>query len=107
MIGVDIHEFWLMQPHDLEPFNKAFLLSMEEKDLMNWQLGQYMQLAVGSVLTPKSIKYPNEPMLYNKLGREREEQQQMDYEVGKRNNLIVRQRLMQRIRNRKKFSGGE
>ena len=108
MIGVDKNDFWLMQPKDLEPFNKAFLLSkeldMELSDIRNWQLGQYIRLAIGSVMDSKN-KYPDKPLFYN--NSDSSDSSEMDYEVGKRNNLIVKQKLLQRIRNRNKSSGGE
>lgn len=47
-------------PADLEPYSKVYYLKRNEKDVFQWQLGQYMAMAVSCVF-PKG-KYPEKPM---------------------------------------------
>ena len=49
-------------PKELEPFLKAHNLRKNEKDIENWQLGQYIASPIACVLSDK--KYPKEPYLY-------------------------------------------
>jgi len=60
MIGVDYDLFWTLNPKSLSPFIKAFKLRQEYDDAMAWNLGRYIQSAIGSVLS-KSGKYPSKP----------------------------------------------
>ena len=47
-------------PKELEPFLKAHNLRKNEKDIENWQLGQYIASSIACVLS--DTKYPKEPM---------------------------------------------
>lgn len=47
-------------PADLEPYAKAYQIERNEKDILQWQLGQYVAAAV-SCAFPKG-KYPKKPM---------------------------------------------
>ena len=108
-IGVDYNLFWELTPKELEPFKKAFELSNTFKDISNWELGKYIQMAIGSVIS-KSVKYPNKPFHYNEklhnekqmiseeeqLKRERERIQWIKYKMMKRAkyiNPILEQRM--------------
>ena len=59
-IGVTYERFMDSCPKELEPFLKAHNLRKNEKDIENWQLGQYIASSIACVLSDK--KYPKEPM---------------------------------------------
>lgn len=105
-IGVPYDLFWVSTPKDLEPFKKAFSLSQEINDISNWQLGNYIRIAIASAFSDKA-KYPSEPYMYSE--RHKEELDEEDrLLMGKENNQLVRIKLMERIRKRKlKSSGGD
>lgn len=48
-------------PKELEPYERAYKLQANRKDVENWQLGQYISASIASVFFKKS-KYPKEPM---------------------------------------------
>lgn len=105
-IGVPYELFWVSTPKDLEPFKKAFSLSQEINDISNWQLGNYIRVAIASAFNDKA-KYPTEPYMYTNRHKE-----ELDEETkllqGKENNQLVRIKLMERIKKRKlKSSGGD
>lgn len=56
-------QFWFDDPQLYYIYEESYLDGLKEKDALNWQLGQYIQLAIGSCLA-KECKYPNEPMFY-------------------------------------------
>lgn len=60
MIGVSDDKFWDMNPKSLEPYIKAFSRKQELIAGYMWQMGAYVRLAVGSVLS-KDCKYPTSP----------------------------------------------
>lgn len=105
-IGVPSDLFWTLNPKELEPFKKAFSLSQEIVDINNWQLGNYIRIAVASALDPKN-KYPTEPFSYsNRDSKLLSEEDKV--RVGKENNQLVAQLLMNRIAKREgKTSGGD
>ena len=105
-IGVPYDLFWVSTPKDLEPFKKAFSLSREIDDISNWQLGNYIRIAIASSFNDK-VKYPSEPYMYT--GKHVEElDEETKLRIGKENNQLVRMRLLERIQKRKlKSSGGE
>lgn len=59
-MGVDYLEFWKLNPKTILPFYKAFELELKLRDRMNWNLGQYISLAIASVFS-KDAKYPDTP----------------------------------------------
>lgn len=61
MMGVDYELFWTMNPKELTPFIKAFELKRQYDDILSWQQGIYIKLAIASSLS-KDIKYPKTPM---------------------------------------------
>lgn len=58
--GVTVEEIDWSCPADLETYEKAYKMQRNEKDLMQWQLGQYVAAAL-SCMFPKGI-YPKKPM---------------------------------------------
>lgn len=66
MMGVEYDLFWTLTPKSLEPFFKAFELKQNNDDLIAWQHGVYIQMAVASLLDSK-MEYPNEPMSMKKV----------------------------------------
>lgn len=48
-------------PKELEPYIKSYEMSVNRKDIENWQLGQYISASIGSVFSKKE-KYPEKPM---------------------------------------------
>lgn len=61
MIGVAYELFWRLNPKTIKPFFKAFRLKQEYDDLVSWQNGMYVRLAVASLLDKKA-KYPERPL---------------------------------------------
>lgn len=63
--GMTYDQFWFCDPQLYYIYEEAYKEQMEyrykEKDIFNWQLGQYIQLAVGSCLS-KECKFPERPM---------------------------------------------
>lgn len=62
MMGIEYETFWTLNPNTIKPFVKAFELSKEYDDTMLWMQGQYIQLAVASVMDGKNNKYPTKPL---------------------------------------------
>ena len=105
-IGVPYDLFWVLNPRELEPFKKAFSLSQEISDINNWQLGNYIRVAVASVLDPKA-KFPDKPFVYGQKSKS-ELSEDEKLRVGRENNQLVAQLLMNRIAKREgKSSGGD
>jgi hypothetical protein len=61
--GMPYDLFWFGDPQDYFVYADAYNEKQKEKDVLNWQLGQYIQFAVGSCLESK-CKYPQKPMFY-------------------------------------------
>ena len=59
--GMTYNQFWFDDPQLYYTYEEIYLDKLKEKDIYNWQLGQYIQLAIGSCLA-KECKYPNEPI---------------------------------------------
>lgn len=57
---MSVHDIDWSCPADLEPYAEVYRLERNEKDIQQWQLGQYMAAAVSCVF-PKG-KYPKKPM---------------------------------------------
>lgn len=79
-IGVDYDLFWTLNPESLTPFVKAFSLKRQREDSQNWELGLYIRMAIGSSLDNK-IKYPNKPMLIDRLEKEKETPEQRQEQI--------------------------
>lgn len=62
MIGVDYELFWVLNPKSLKPFVKAFNLQTKHEDMIAWQSGIYIRMAVASVMD-KNVKYPKTPLM--------------------------------------------
>lgn len=69
MMGVEYDLFWTLTPKSLEPFFKAFELKQENEDMIAWQHGVYIQMAVASTLSDK-VTYPKEPISVTNKKRE-------------------------------------
>lgn len=63
--GMSYEQFWFDDPQLYYTYEEVYLDKLKEKDALNWQLGAYIQLAVGSCLA-KECKYPDKPMFYAK-----------------------------------------
>lgn len=61
LYGVPYELFWHLNPKKLIPFKDAYQKKLEIDNQNAWLLGQYIRLAVGSVLDGKKCKYPKEP----------------------------------------------
>ena len=61
--GMPYDLFWFSDPQNYFVYADAYNEKLKEKDIINWQLGMYIQFAVGSCLEAK-VKYPKEPMFY-------------------------------------------
>lgn len=70
-IGISVEDFWKANPRIMSAYMKANDMKIKEQDRMNWYLGQYITVAIGSCFG-KNVKYPEEPFL-NDLGLSQEE----------------------------------
>lgn len=61
--GMTYNQFWFDDPQLYYTYEEIYLDRLKEKDVLNWQLGQYIQCAIGSYLA-KNCKYPEKPMFY-------------------------------------------
>lgn len=59
--GVPYELFWHLNPNKLESFKAAHQKRLEIDNQNAWLQGQYIRLAIGSVLDGKKCKYPKEP----------------------------------------------
>lgn len=60
MIGVSYDVFWTLNPKSLSHFIKAFEYKQAYDDTLAWQQGNYIRLAIASVMA-KNAKYPEHP----------------------------------------------
>lgn len=58
--GLSVDYIDWSSPAEMDPYLKAYKLKRNEKDVLQWQLGQYVAAAISCVL-PKE-KYPKKPM---------------------------------------------
>ncbi len=67
---IAISDFWELTPKTLaicvQAKSDKLKEDMEHKDILNWQLGQYIQIAVASCLDRKA-KYPQKPIFMSKV----------------------------------------
>lgn len=61
--GMTYNQFWFDDPQLYYTYEEAYIDRLKEKDCLNWQLGQYIQCAIGSCFE-KNCKYPDKPMFY-------------------------------------------
>lgn len=61
--GMSYEQFWFDDPQLYYIYEDVYIDKLKEKDLFNWQLGQYIQFSVASCLT-KDCKYPDKPIFY-------------------------------------------
>ena len=55
--GMTYEQFWFYDPQLYYTYEEVYLDRLKEKDMFNWQLGIYLQFAIGSCLA-KDCKYP-------------------------------------------------
>lgn len=64
-VGIPYAIFWNLTPNKLKYVSKAYaektMRDLELADSLEWRLGQYMTMAISSVLN-KSGKYPKKPI---------------------------------------------
>ena len=59
--GMSYNQFWFDDPQLYYIYEEAYLEKLKERDIFNWQMGVYMQYAIGSCLA-KECKYPTSPI---------------------------------------------
>lgn len=69
--GMTYNQFWVDDPELYYIYEQAHKEELEdrlrEKDISNWQLGQYIKLAICASSDDKQrCKYPNEPVFFAK-----------------------------------------
>ena len=62
LVGMSEDKFWESNPRTLKPYIEAHKLKSMQTDSDNWMLGQYIRLAIGSLLD-KKCKFPEKPMM--------------------------------------------
>lgn len=65
LYGVPYELFWHLNPAKLQPFKEAYQKKLEIDNQNAWLQGQYIRLAVGSILDGKKCKYPETPIGFN------------------------------------------
>jgi hypothetical protein len=71
--GMTYNQFWFDDPQLYYTYEEVYLDRLKEKDVLNWQLGQYITSAIG-VWLGKNSKFPDKPMFY---AREKEKELSM------------------------------
>lgn len=59
-VGVPYSQFWHLTPRKLNCFYEAYKIKLNEKDTLNWQLGQYICAAISTMFKgfyPKSPSF--------------------------------------------------
>lgn len=59
-IGIKLHEFWELNPQELNWYSKSFQIRETFIQDIVWLVGAYTQNAVASCLS-KNVKYPKKP----------------------------------------------
>lgn len=63
--GMTYSQFWCDDPQLYYTYEEVYLDKLKEKDILNWQLGQYIQSAICASFDDKGrCKYPNKPMFF-------------------------------------------
>lgn len=57
--GLSVEDIDWSCPADMEPYLKSYQMSRNEKDVMQWQLGQYIATAIACNFSKQ--KYPKQP----------------------------------------------
>lgn len=69
--GMTYSQFWFEDPQLYYIYSEAYVEQqqdrLKEKDILNWQLGQYIQSAICASFDDKGrVKYPNQPYFFAK-----------------------------------------
>lgn len=75
MIGVQYDLFWSLNPKSLAPFIRAFTLRQKHEDVLAWQQGSYIRMAITSSFNDK-VKYPVNPLSQSAVNEISPEKQQ-------------------------------
>jgi hypothetical protein len=67
------NQFWFDDPQLYYTYEEVYLDRLKEKDVLNWQLGQYITSAIG-VWLGKNSKFPDKPMFYAREKQNNNEQ---------------------------------
>lgn len=59
--GITVNDIDQSCPADLIPYEKAYKMLANMRDIENWQLGQYISASISSAFSKKT-KYPKKPM---------------------------------------------
>ena len=65
--GMTYEQFWYDDPQLYYTYEDVYRDRLTEKDVLNWQLGQYIQIAICASFDDKNrCKYPNKPIFFAK-----------------------------------------
>jgi hypothetical protein len=92
MIGVDYDLFWTLSPKSLKPFIKAFHLRQDYERFQAWQIGAYVQQAIGASLS-KDAKYPKPP----EIGVTEKIMSKGKDELEKSNQQLIRDKFLAQV----------
>lgn len=70
-------QFWNDCPELYFTYQEAYVEKLREKDLLQWQLGVYIQHAIASCLD-KNAKYPRKQLFFNKDERPKNAKEMRD-----------------------------
>lgn len=69
---MNYEQFWNDCPEIYYDYEEAYLDTLRERDMFQWQFGIYVRNAVASCLD-KNAKYPQEPIFYPRQRQETNE----------------------------------
>lgn len=78
-------QFWRENPQLYYIYEEVYKERLKEKDIFNWQLGQYIKSAIVSSFDDKHIcKYPDNPIFF---AQEEEREYSMEEMIAKFTNM--------------------
>lgn len=91
-VGVPYDLFWHLTPKKLNVFYKAYKIKLREKDTLNWQMGQYICAAIGTILKGT---YPNKPLFqFAEEKEEKDNEAVAVYEMKRRTKQLEKMGLL-------------
>lgn len=65
LYGMTYEQFWRDNPQLYYIYEEVYKERLKEKDILNWQLGQYIKIAIVSSFDDKHrCKYPHKPVFF-------------------------------------------
>lgn len=95
-VGVPYSLFWHLTPRKLNSFYEAYKIRLNEKDTLNWQLGQYICAAISTVFKGSYPKKPSFQLVdAEKKGNSQSNEEIAVFEMKKRTKQLQKLGLME------------